>query len=140
MSDIIERAEAALEGHWPGTRIVSPARFFGGLVRDLVAELKASRIELRASRQTLMGELVDCQELLKAARATHNLSSDASASASDERPGATSPTTPEVEVAPGLPNIADTTIAQACERIDILEQEVEALQRENARLKSWLVR
>lgn len=45
MTDIIERAEAALEGHWPGSRIISPARFFDNLVRELVAELKSARAE-----------------------------------------------------------------------------------------------
>lgn len=43
--DIIERAEAALEGRWPGERLVSPARFFGGIIRELIAELKAARAE-----------------------------------------------------------------------------------------------
>jgi hypothetical protein len=47
MSDIIERAEAALEGQWPGGRIISPARFFGNLVRELVAELKKTRRHIR---------------------------------------------------------------------------------------------
>lgn len=75
-----------------------------------------------------------CGRLSRHLDATPNLSSDASASASDERPG-TSLTPPEVEV-PGLPNVSATTIAQACERIDILEQEVEVLQRVNQRLTS----
>lgn len=45
--DIIARAEAALEGRWPGARIASPTRFFGSLVRELVAELKTTRAQLR---------------------------------------------------------------------------------------------
>ncbi|MGV8064589.1 hypothetical protein PJP13_24300 [Mycobacterium kansasii] len=44
--DIIARAEAALEGRWPGARIASPTRFFGSLVRELVAELKTTRAQL----------------------------------------------------------------------------------------------
>ena len=54
MSDIIERAEAALAGRWPGDRIVSPARFFGRLVRELVDELvitRAQRDEFRAQHE-----------------------------------------------------------------------------------------
>jgi hypothetical protein len=56
-SDIVDRAEAALEGRWPGDRIVSPARFFGGLVRELLAELKVARAQRDEFRAQLEHEL-----------------------------------------------------------------------------------
>lgn len=55
--DIIERAEAALEGRWPGERLVSPARFFGGIIRELVAELKAARRNIRYLQLSIYEEV-----------------------------------------------------------------------------------
>lgn len=50
MSDIVERAEAALAGRTVGDRVVSAHRFWTNLVRELVAELKVARAEVERLR------------------------------------------------------------------------------------------